>query len=82
MCDPIVPDLDSARNPPTDLICPACRHTCAFSSAVRRVRCLACGWTVTLAPDEARDLVDALAGITTLPVPAYLHVLAQAAVVA
>jgi len=35
---------------------------------------------VTLAPDEATDLVDALAGITTLPLPAYLHVLAQAAV--
>jgi len=63
-----------------DLLCPTCHATCAFSSATRRVRCLGCGWTVTLAPDEATDLVDALAGITTLPLPAYLHVLAQAAV--
>jgi len=82
MCDPIVADLCDSCNPPTDLLCPACRHTCAFSSAAHRVRCLACGWAVTLAPDEAADLIDALAGITALPLPAYLHVLGQAGLVA
>ncbi len=82
MCNPIVADSYDSCNPPSDLLCPACHALCAFSSRVRQVRCLACGWTVTLAPDEATDLVDALAGITSLPLPAYLHVLGCAALVA
>jgi len=75
MCKAILSDLHLPRNPHADLICPTCHATCAFSSATRCVRCLSCGWVVTLTPDKASELVDALAGITTLPVPAYLHLL-------
>jgi len=75
MCKAILSDLHLPRNPHADLLCPDCRREVAFSSAKGRIWCLLCGWQHTLTADQARDLVDALAGITTLPVPAYLHLL-------
>ena len=65
----------TVRNPAqADLICPIadCRVACSFSSAAHRVWCARCGWSHRLTPEQTADLVDALAGITDLNLPAYL----------
>ena len=79
MCNLILSDSSSSRNPTSDLICPHCYTVCSFSSATRRVACVRCGWVVTLTPEQHAEIVEALAGITTLPVAAYLAVLALTA---
>lgn len=72
----------TVRNPAqADLVCPiaACRVACSFSSAQRRCWCARCGWSAALTPEQTAEIVDALAGITDLNVPAYLLGLAASA---
>ncbi len=76
MCNLILTDSAPSRNPTSDLICPRCYAVCSFSSAACCVRCIACAWAVTLTPDQHAELVEALTGISPLPVPAYLQILA------
>jgi len=78
MCNLILSDSISSRNPTSDLICPQCHSSCTFSTTARRVICLACSWTVALTAEQLAEIVEALAGITTLPVGTYLTVLALA----
>jgi len=78
MCKFILSDSSGSRNPTTDLICPRCYSICTFSSTARRVACLTCGWAVVLTNEQHAEIVEALAGITTLPIAAYLTVLALA----
>ena len=79
MCAIIVPDSRAACNPPSDLICPRCYSTCSFSSPARRVACVGCGWTIALTDTQHAEIVEALAGVTTQPLPSYLQVLAATA---
>jgi len=79
MCNLILSDSISSRNPTSDLICPQCHSSCTFSATARRVICLTCGWAVVLTNEQHTEMVEALTGITTLPVAAYLTVLALAA---
>ena len=76
MCNLILSDSRPACNPSSDLICPRCYAACTFSSTTRQVACLTCGWAVALTDTQHAEIVEALSGITTLPVPAYLHLLA------
>ena len=79
MCKLILSDSSSSRNPTSDLICPHCYTACSFASAARRVACVGCGWAVALTDAQAAEIVEALTGVTTLPLPAYLQVLATTA---
>jgi len=79
VCNLILSDSRAACNPSSDLICPRCYCTCSFSSAIRRVACLACRWAVALTDAQAAEIVEALTGVTTLPLPTYLQVLATTA---
>ena len=84
MASPILRETRRARKsvaPPAtathgDLVCPQCQAICTFSSAIAVVGCRACRWQARLSPTACREIVDALAGITDLNLPAYLRVLA------
>jgi len=79
VCNLILSDSRCGCNPPSDLICPRCFAACTFSSTVRRVACLHCGWAVVLTDIQHTEIIEALTGVTTLPLPAYLQVLALTA---
>ena len=72
MSKPIIPDPSPKHNSSEDLICPTCRATCSFHSGTRRVACIGCGWAATLTPAQNADLLNAILGITELPIPAFL----------
>lgn len=60
------------------LICPQpdCRAACTFASEARQIICPTCGWQHSLSAGEYDDLLDALDGISDLPIAAYLQILA------
>jgi len=79
MCAIIVPDSPITCNPRSDRICPRCYNICAFACDTHRVARTECGWAVALTDTQHAEIVEALAGVTTLPLPAYLQVLAATA---
>jgi len=78
MCNLILSDSASARNPQPDLLCPRCYAACSFASTACRISCLGCGWAIVLTNEQHVEIIEALVGITTLPIAAYLMVLALA----
>jgi predicted RNA-binding Zn-ribbon protein involved in translation (DUF1610 family) len=57
--------------------CPACGALVCYAGSARRVWCPACGWDVTLYPDEARDFTNALIGLDpTLRLDLFLQIAA------
>ncbi len=78
MTELIVPEPPDPGNSPNDLICPiaGCRARCSFSSARFQVWCPTCGWQHDLTSSQHAELVDALLGISDLPLAQYLLILA------
>src|SRR5689334_3533827 len=80
MCNvnPIIPEIESARNTSDLPVCPIDGTPLFFSTSARRVACTACGLELTLSPQEARDLSNALAGLDPdLPVALFLAEIAR-----
>ena len=75
MCGPIIPRAPRVCNTPA---CPNCQAPATFSSSRRRLSCPACSLSISLSPEEARDLSDALLGISDLPLDLFLREIAGA----
>ena len=72
MCKSII-HQPSPPEQPRDLICPDCRAVCHFSSAQMRIHCPTCNWAHSLTYVQHAELLDAILGIATINLPAYLQ---------
>jgi len=74
----IVPDQAESGKCLPDLICPqpACRARCCLVPARFQIHCPTCGWGCALTYPQQAELLDALHGISDLPLAAYLQILA------
>ncbi len=81
MSDPILADPISTNRSRADLRCPQliCQAPLAWARDPPQLVCERCGWTAHLTAVHQADILDALAGITELNLPAYLRILDVAA---